>query len=183
MFRASADTQARPARANMPVITHPLDRRTPMKRWIKRTLLATVGAAVVLGGLVACGHRPHGPMSDAQITEWRGKAVDRISSKLDLDAAQKAKLAVLADELIAQRTALRAGADPKTELQALIAGPQFDRARGQALLDQKLGSVKDNGPKVIAAMADFYDSLKPEQQAKARDFMAHARQHWGGGRG
>jgi len=154
-----------------------------MNRWIKRALLATVGAAVVLGGLVACGHRSHGPMSEAQITEWRGKAVDRISNKLDLDAAQRAKLAVLADELIAQRAALRAGADPKTEMQALVAGPQFDRARGQALLDQKLGSVKDNGPKVIAAMADFYDSLKPEQQAKARDFMAHARQHWGGGRG
>jgi hypothetical protein len=25
---------------------------------------------------------------------------------------------------------------------------------------------------VIAAMADFYDSLKPEQQAKVREFMA-----------
>ena len=153
-----------------------------MKRWIKRTLFATLGAAVLLGGLVACGHRPRGPMSDAQITEWRGKAVDRISSKLDLDTVQKAKLAVLADELIAQRTALRAGADPKAEFQALIAGPQFDRGRGQALLDQKLQAVQGNGPKVIGAMADFYDSLKPEQQAKARDFLAQANRHIGAGR-
>ena len=31
--------------------------------------------------------------------------------------------------------------------------------------------VQGNGPKMIAALADFYDSLNPTQQQKVRDFM------------
>lgn len=145
-----------------------------MKTWIKRTLIGALGATVVLGGLAACSHH-RGPMSEERVVEMRGKAIERISGKLDLNEAQKAKLGLLADELLAQRKALRGSTEPRTDLQALIAGTQFDRAKAQALLEQKTQAVQGNGPKVIAALGDFYDSLQPEQQAKVRAFLAERR--------
>ena len=41
----------------------------------------------------------------------------------------------------------------------------------QTLLEQKTQVVQGNGPKMIAALADFYDSLNPEQQKQVRDRM------------
>jgi len=154
-----------------------------VKPWIKRTVFGALGGLFVLGSLAACSHH-RGPMTEERITEMRGKVVDRVSGKLDLNEAQKAKLGLLADELMAQRKALRGGTEPRAELQAVIAGAQFDRAKAQALLDGKTQAVQGGGPKVIAAMGDFYDSLNPDQQAKLRAFMAEHR-HGGGwwGRG
>jgi Spy/CpxP family protein refolding chaperone len=154
-----------------------------VKPWIKRTVFGALGGLLVLGSLAACSHH-RGPLTDERISEMRGKAVERISGKLDLNEAQKAKLGVLADELLAQRKALRGSTEPRAEMQAVIAGAQFDRAKAQALLDGKTQAVQGGGPKVIAAMADFYDSLNADQQAKLRAFMEQHR-HGGGwwGRG
>jgi len=155
-----------------------------MKTWIRRTLIALAGTTVLLGGLSACGrsHHGHGPMSAEQVTEMRGKAIERVSDRLDLDAAQQQKLAVLADKLIAQRTAfIGQSAQPRAELQALVAGDRFDRARALALLDEKTRVVQVSTPEVIAAMADFYDSLNPTQQAEVRGFMDKRRGWFGRG--
>lgn len=155
-----------------------------MKPWIKRTAIGAFVGALTLGGLAACGHHHrHGPMNDAQVLEMRGKAVERIAGKLDLNEAQKAKLGALADELMAQRKAMRGSSEPRTELQALIAGNAFDRAKAQALLEQKTQALQAGGPKLIAALGDFYDSLSPAQQAQVRQFMAERRHGGWWGRG
>ena len=136
-----------------------------MKPWIKKTLIGFAGATILLGGLSACGHRgghERGPMSEERVVEMRGKMIERVSDKLELNEAQKLKLGVLADEMIAQRKALRGdSAAPRAEMKALVAGEKFDRARAQTLLTQKTEVVQAGGPKVIAAMADFFDSLNP----------------------
>jgi Spy/CpxP family protein refolding chaperone len=156
-----------------------------MKTWIKRTLIGLTTATVVLGGLTACGSRGDHARgwSDERVTEMRGKAIERISSKLELNAEQKQKLGVLADQMIAQRKAFRGeGADPRADIKALVAGEKFDRAKAQALLDQKTAAVQGNAPKVLAALADFYDSLNAEQQKQVReklDKRGHGR--WGRG--
>ena len=144
-----------------------------MKPWIKRTLIGLTSVTVLLGGLAACGHRGDHARgwSDERITEVRGKAIEKISGKLELNADQKAKLGVLADQMIASRKAFRGNSDPRTDIQALIAGDKFDRSRAQQLLDQKLQAAQGNGPQMLAAFGDFYDSLNPEQQQKVRDFM------------
>lgn len=145
-----------------------------MKPWIKRSLIGLTSITVLLGGLTACGHRDHGrAWSDERVAEMRVKVVDRISGKLDLNAEQKAKLGVLADKLREQRNALvGSSADPRSEMQAIIAGPAFDRARASALLEGKLSAVHTKAPDVMNAAADFYDSLRPDQQAKVREFLA-----------
>lgn len=184
-----------------------------MRPLIKRSLFALVGAGLVVG-LSACGHNPFGgegrgegrgdrgshhmgmghggQHSAADMQKRRDKMVERATSELSLDAAQKAKLVTLMDTMHAKRTAMmaargeakgdakgqgqgheghRGGMVPRAEMQALIKGEKFDRAGAQALIDQKANALRAASPEVITAMGDFYDSLKPEQQAKVRAFM------------
>ena len=110
-----------------------------------------------------------------QSAEWRGRMVERVAGKLDLNAEQKAKLTVLSDKLHAQRLAVRGSTDPRAEVQSLVAGATFDRAKAQALVQQKTDAVRTGSPEVIAAMGDFYDSLNPAQQQQVRDFMQKRR--------
>ena len=69
-----------------------------MRPWIKRTLFGVFGATLALGALTGCSHRlgHHGDwnnMSAEDQTRWRQHMIDRIAGRLDLDAAQKQKLA------------------------------------------------------------------------------------------
>lgn len=156
----------------------------------KRVLFGALGATLLAGSLSACGHAGDGPrwgmgsgpMSETDAAQFRGKMIERIASKLDLDAPQKQLLSALGDKLHAQRKALMGNStDPRAELQALVAGNQFDRSRAQALVNDKTDVVRNQSPEVIAAFGDFYDSLRPEQQQKVRDFMQKRHGHrWGG---
>jgi periplasmic protein CpxP/Spy len=153
-----------------------------MKTWIKRTLIGLAAAATLFGGLAAWAHHHHGhgwrALSEQDAAQMKTRLVDKLGSKLDLDAAQKAKLGVLADKLREQRNALVEGsAEPRAELAAMMASTTFDRARAKSLIDAKLAAVNTQSPAVVAAMADFYDSLKPEQQAKVRDYLARSGRH------
>lgn len=146
-----------------------------MRPWLKRTFIGLFGASVLFGGLSACSHRHHGgtTMSEEEAAKFRERLVDRVAAKLELDAAQKQRLGVLAERLREQRQALRGGtADPRAELQNLVKDTSFDRWRAQELVDAKLAAVRERSPQVIAAAAEFYDSLRPEQQQRVRDFMA-----------
>lgn len=153
-----------------------------MKPWIKRTLYGLFGASILVGGLAACGHhhRDYGMgMSDSERTEFRGKMVDRVAGKLDLTPEQKQRLTVLADKLQAQRAALVGQAtNPRTEVQALVAGDKFDRTRAQAMVTDKTAALNAKSPEVIAAMADFFDSLTPAQQTKVRDYLQGRHGWW-----
>ena len=146
-----------------------------MKPWIKRTLIGLFGVSVLVGGLAACSHRSHGwggNMSAEQSAEWRGKMVDRVGRKLDLNDAQKQKLTALGDALHAQRLALMpAGKSPRADMLALVSGSTFDKAGAQALVTAKTTTIQTGSPQVIAALADFYDSLDASQQGKVREFM------------
>ncbi|MBT9506480.1 Spy/CpxP family protein refolding chaperone [Rhodoferax sp.] len=148
-----------------------------MKLWIKRTLFGLLGATILVGGLSACGHRHHGwgaNMSAEESAQYRSKMVDRVASKLDLNVDQKARLTVLGNKLHDQRIALMGQTkDPRAEMKALVAGDKFDKARAQTLVTEKTTALQAKSPEVIAALADFYDSLNPAQQQKVRDFMEH----------
>ena len=117
-----------------------------MKRWLRRTLIGVFGASVLFGGLAACSHRYHHGygqgMSDEDAAKMRARMIDRVSSRLDLDEAQKAKLGLVADQLRAGRKALRGDTDPRSEIQSLVAGNTFDRAKAKALIDAKTSTVQ-----------------------------------------
>jgi len=146
-----------------------------MRLWIKRTLVGVFGASILIGGLSACGHHHEGrwQMSEADSAKMRERILERAGKELALDDAQKQRLAVLADKLKEQRSALvGTTTDPRAEMQALIAGSKFERERAQTFVEAKTAAVRSKSPEVIAAAADFFDSLKPEQQQKVREFLS-----------
>lgn len=153
-----------------------------MRPWIKRALFGLFGATVALGGLTACSHRyGHERWSNAtpeEQAEFRKRAVDRVASRLDLNAEQKGKLDALLVKLHEQRMALRGAGDPRTEVRSLVAGDKFDREKAQALVAGKTAAVNAGSPQVIAAFGDFYDSLTPPQQAKIREFLDRRGHGW-----
>jgi periplasmic protein CpxP/Spy len=148
-----------------------------MKRWIKLTLAGVFGATLLGGGLLACSHRHHHAMTDAERLEWQQKMVSRAASKLDLDAAQKTRLEALAQAVAAQRAPVMGASDPRAELLGVMSGEKLDRARAQAWIDARTAALRDGAPRVLAASADFYDSLRPEQQAQLRELLQRGRRH------
>jgi len=147
-----------------------------MKRWIKRTLIAVLSVGALLGGLSAWAryeYKTHfSQLSPEDVARWRAKAIERAGRELQLDETQKQRLGQLFDRVDEQRLALVAGgAKPRETMQQLMAGERFDRERAGALLAEKTDAVRAKGPEVINAAADFFDSLRPEQQAKLREFM------------
>ena len=146
-----------------------------MKHWIKRSLIGVFGATLLIGGLTACGHhdRSFGAnMSAEQYAQKRDKMVDKAASKLDLTDDQKKRLAALGDKIYEQRTAfIGQTKDPRAEMKALVAGDKFDAARAQAFITDKTAALQTKSPEVIAALADFYNSLNLAQQQKVREYM------------
>jgi Spy/CpxP family protein refolding chaperone len=143
-----------------------------IKPWIKRTLVGLFGAAVLFAGIGAYAHRGQGWHGMADPAQMKQQMVERIGGRLALNEVQKGRLGTLADSLLAQRTALAQGSDPRAELQSLVVGPTFDRSRASALLTQKIAALQTGAPAVLTALADFYDGLDPAQQTKVRDFLA-----------
>ena len=151
-----------------------------MTSWLKRSLIGAT-AALALGGSIAAysqaqSHWHGGPPSAEDMASHQAHMLEHIGQALDLDAAQKVKLKALADTLHAQHDAMM-GPGQHERFAALVAGNTFDRAGAQALVDEKAKAVSARAPVVINAAGDFFDSLRPDQQQKARDFMA--RHHHG----
>jgi len=139
---------------------------------------------ILVGGLAACSsHRHHGwggtQVSAEDAAKWRERMLERAGKELQLDEAQKQKLGEVFDRMREQRNALIGSTtNPRAELRALIGGERFDQARAQALVDEKTNVLRTGSPQVIAALAGFYDSLKPEQQQKLREFMDKRGSRW-----
>ena len=145
-----------------------------MRASIKPFVLGLFTAAALAGGVAAWSHGAMGgPMGmHGDPAEHAARIQQMITSHLALDATQQAKLGVLSSTLLAQRGALHGSGDLHAEMQTLVQQNAFDRTRAQQLFDAKLVAMRDGGPQVIAALGDFYDSLRPDQQQKVRDFMA-----------
>jgi protein CpxP len=151
-----------------------------MKHWIKRTLFGFAGAAMVAGSIAGCAGQRHG-WGGGNSAEFRAKMVERVGSKLELDANQKQKLTVLAEKLQAQREAMRGAGgsgDPRSQFKALFAGAKLDQAGASRLIEEKTAAVRSGSPEIIAAAADFYDNLNAAQQQKVRDFMERGGRRW-----
>ena len=151
-----------------------------MKHWIKRVLATALGATLVVGSLTACSSTRHANMTDADLASKQSKMLDYAGKKLDLNDAQKQRLTVLAEKLREQRTALMGKTtDPRADLQSLVAGATLDRAKAQAMVEEKTNALRGKSPEVIAAAADFFDSLNPTQQQQVRELMQR-RRSWRG---
>ena len=141
-----------------------------MNTWLKRTLISAATSAALIGSIAAYSHG--GPMSAEDMASREARMLEHISKSLDLDAGQQAKLQTLTTQLHTQRDRMTAGGSLHDRFKSLVAGNTFDRAGAQALLDEKVAQLRTSGPAMIGVAGDFYDSLRPDQQQKVRDFMA-----------
>ena len=149
-----------------------------MKTWIRRTLIGLASVTALFGGLAAWAGHAYGWHGHGDPAERQARIVDFASRRLDLDAAQKARLEALAVAVQAQRQALVGdAANPRAELQQLIAGPAFDRTQAGALLQAKIRALQLKSPELINAFGDFYDSLRPDQQGKLREALSRGHRH------
>jgi periplasmic protein CpxP/Spy len=159
-------------------------KRSLFKFWSTRAVVGLFSGVVLLGGLSACAHRPHGSgeqHGSADVAKFREKMIERVSAQLELNADQKLKLGVLADKLQEQRLALKGkSSDPRAEMQSLISTEKFDRSKAQAIVGEKTAAISTKSPEVVAAMGDFYDGLNAVQQQKVRDFLQRGGRRWGG---
>lgn len=144
------------------------------KTWLKRTLAGVAVSSALLGGFAYAqdGGFHHGPPTAEQMAQHEARMLAHIGKKLNLDAGQAAKLKTLADLFMSQH-APAAGADPHAAMTALIAGNTFDRAGATQLMNQHIAKMQANGPALINAMGDFYDSLNATQQQQVRELAAH----------
>jgi Spy/CpxP family protein refolding chaperone len=111
-------------------------------------------------------------MTAEQYAHKRDKMVDKVAGRLDLTEDQKKRLSNLGDKLYEQRSAfMGTSKDPRSEIKQLVSSDKFDIDRAQALINEKTTAVQGKSPEVIAAMADFYNSLNAVQQQKVRDLM------------
>jgi periplasmic protein CpxP/Spy len=148
-----------------------------MKSFLRKSLIGIIGASVLAFGAAGCSHHSGARhMGETSSPDFRAKMVDRVASKLDLNEMQKQKLTVLAAKMHEQRSALMgANTDPRADAKAIIAGTTFDKTKAQAMVDEKTLAVKGKSPEVIAAAADFFDTLNPAQQQQVRDFLNRGR--------
>ena len=146
-----------------------------MKTWLKRTLLGVAVSSALLGTVAAYSEGVgfhHGPPTPEQMQQHEAMMLAHVGKRLNLDANQAAKLKVLADLFMAAHAPQAGQADPHAAAQALIAGNTFDRAGATTLLNQHVAKMQANGPAIIAATGDFFDSLTPAQQQQVRDLAA-----------
>jgi Spy/CpxP family protein refolding chaperone len=137
-----------------------------MKNWIKKTLISVFSLTLLTGVVAGCSRDHHSDWSAEDSAGVR----DKIADKLDLNTPQRQKLTVLIDRLLAVRKSVRGdSADPRSTFATLISGDTFDRTKARALLDEKTRALEVDGPATITALADFYDSLDTQQQAKVRE--------------
>ena len=152
-----------------------------MKSWTQRTLLGLFGAFVTVGALTACGHyRDHagwGGSAEEQ-AQHRAKVVDRIAGRLDLNEDTEGEAGRPGRQAAGAARRAEGQPDPREQVRALVAGDKFDRAGAQALMSKTAAAIEARSPEVIAALADFYDSLNPQQQAKVREYLQHRRGWW-----
>jgi periplasmic protein CpxP/Spy len=148
-----------------------------MKALFRKSLLGLLGASILVFGAAGCSHHAGARhANEASRADVRAKMVDRVATKLDLNEMQKQKFIALAAKMQEQRSSLMgANKDPRADAKAVIAGNTFDKAKAQALIDEKTQLIKSKSPEVIAAAADFFDALNPTQQQQVREFMSRGR--------
>lgn len=150
--------------------------RKNRRRWFFS--LGLLAAAVGALGLTACGHRGfrHHGHDPAQRAE---RLTKKIASKLDLNDAQKAKLDIVKQEILAHR---EKGKQEREEafrtILTQIRSKQLDTGKLQAMMEQRHKRMEEIAPSVLQKIADFHASLTDEQKEKAAQEVEKMHDHW-----
>jgi len=136
-------------------------------------LLAAFVAAV---GMAGCGHRCRHKHDPAERAAWVTK---KIASKLDLNDAQKAKLEIVKEEILAQRE--KARQEREEEFRTVITqvrSERLDTGKLKALITRRHQRMEEAAPSVLQKIADFHASLTEIQREKAAKEIEKMHGRW-----
>lgn len=144
-----------------------------------------VTVVLVAGGLMFAGLSAYAKgWLDPEIRAER--IVNKIQKELSLNDTQKASLETLKNELLAihketedQRSAMHGRAEN------LLGQAVLDQGQALAMIEEHTQAVNQHAPRVVAALATFYDGLSVEQQQTMRDKLkkCHSESHGDSGHG
>lgn len=143
-----------------------------MKRVTKISLI-TVGVIVVVGASITFNY-----FKDPEHrVQW---VVDEVTEELELTEPQQVKLQALRVEVTAtQKAAKQKLRDSKSQFHTLFETSTLDQVQAVTLVNSHTQFIDERAPVVIAAFADFYDSLTTQQQNDIREFLRkHGEHHY-----
>lgn len=121
-------------------------------------------------------HPEHGAALGRDADGFSHLLLSRVDAKLALNEAQRLRLGAWLQALQRQRDALaRLARGP--QLDALVDDGRFARERAGRLFDNGVDTLRDAGPSLVAAFADFFDSLDEGQRRGLRAMLHHPAGH------
>lgn len=139
---------------------------------IVTAVLLVVGSS---GAVYAFSKHGDWGMTPAEKAEF---VTERVTKKLELDAAQRQNFSELARLVTGIVTEARAGKREQfEEFSQMIEQPNFDQARALELVRQKTEMINEKAPQVIASLAVFLDSLDDTQKQQVKEFIEHRQRH------
>lgn len=107
------------------------------------------------------------------------KVVSKLSSKLDLNETQRAKLEDAKKAFVAARERARGDREKDVAtLKALILSERVEASQVRPLIDKHKQVFDQNFNDVFAKVAEFHASLTPEQKQKAVELIDKFGRHW-----
>jgi protein CpxP len=142
---------------------------------MQNTFRVVVGTLVLAGALVGAGcHRHHTPSERA---DWM---TGKIAKHLDLDDQQKAKLAVVKDEVIAARA--ESQQEHRAIMEDVIAQVQSDRldqSKVAQLFERHQAGQTRLMQRVLPKVAEWHATLRPDQKAEAVEHLRKWMERYG----
>ncbi len=147
-----------------------------MKRSTKIILGSVVGLGLV-GAVTAkqFGACEYGP---DQRADWISQ---RVSDELNLTTVQQSELQNLKGSALAAFGSMREQKPAFSEIEALFA-TEFDQAKAIQLVESRSQTFTQKAPELIAAFANFYNTLDDSQRAEVSEMVENRMQHGPRGR-
>ena len=142
---------------------------------MQNTFRVVVGTLVLAGALVGAGcHRHHTP------SERADRMTGKIAKHLALDDQQKAKLAVVKDEVIAARA--ESQQEHRVIMEDVIAQVQSDRldqSKMARLFERHQAGQTRLMQRVLPKVAEWHATLRPDQKAEAVEHLRKWMERYG----
>jgi Spy/CpxP family protein refolding chaperone len=148
-----------------------------MKKATKVVLVSLVGLGIIGGAAAYAGSKGrcgfgHGYGHGGH--RMGSHMLEHISDRMDLSAEQEEKLDDVFDEVRQmRREIMRDRKENVQEIVGLLDAEKLDQDKALAMFNDKTDTMKQHAPEIIAAMAEFSDSLTPEQKQQVRAMMEH----------
>lgn len=138
----------------------------------RKFLLASVLSVFTLGSITAIaspGNRFGFGIQSFNPEKRVELILKHITSQLELNETQVAKLKAVQQQFAAQHRAMKL--KYRDQFLSLLDAPKLNQSQALSLLQSRGEQMQKNAPEMIAAIAEFTDSLSNEQRAKLKQML------------